>query len=141
MKRLCLVVSSLLLFGLSYAQSSGVEPVRAATHTLNEALLGADTAKLRVLLHDSVSYGHSNGWVERKHDMLRNLASAKLRYHKVAQEITQVTSLGDMSLVRSQGLFVVSLDGQEIALKLHVLQIWMRELGKWRLVARQSTKL
>jgi hypothetical protein len=34
-------------------------------------------------LHNDVSYGHSNGWVETKTNIIKNLYNGKLAYKKI----------------------------------------------------------
>lgn len=135
-----LVLSFILLFVCSL--SIGQYNVQENARFLDQALVEKDTAKLQVLLHPSLSYGHSNGWVESKPELIMHLLNGKLTYGSIeSKEISREQTGDDLTLVRSESRISFILDGKPGELKLHVLQVWKREGYKWQLIARQSTKM
>ncbi len=133
-----LFISLLFVNATALAQTSYL---KEAVLKLDKALIAKDTITLKQLLHKNLSYGHSNGWVENKQEVIHDLVSDKLSYLKIeSRDHTWVTDK-DWVSVRSTTEIRYILDGKEGALKMHVLQVWMKTNKGWQLIARQSTKL
>lgn len=130
-------VAILLFFVYSSVQAQSLD---AAIEKLNIALIRKDTAALNKLVHNSISYGHSNGWIESKADMKADLYNGKLVYNTIGQEITETLQEGNMACVRSNATIDVVYNGKPMTFKLHVLQVWNKTGKNWQLVARQSVK-
>ena len=60
-----LFVLSLLIVKSSFTQIDSVG-LKTAMQKLDKALLDKDEAVLKQVLHKNVSYGHSNGWIQRE---------------------------------------------------------------------------
>jgi len=108
---------------------------------LDEAFVKKDTAGLNRLLHEKLSYGHSNGWVESKKEVVEHLLNGKLAYHLVDSKVLSSEQTGDITIVRAESRIRYTLDGKDGELKLHVLQVWIRVQAQWQLIGRQSTKV
>lgn len=136
-------ITIILLFVCSaaFAGKPDTTGIYKAVHQLNQALVQKDSAMLKKLLHKKVTYGHSNGWVETKRDVIEDLFNGTLVYNKIDQGALEVTEEQDIVFVRSAADVDVALKGTQIQLKLHILQVWMREKKGWILVSRQSTKI
>jgi len=134
--RLTIVV--LLISFFSFGQTSYL---RAAVAKLDKALIEKDTAILKQLLHDNVTYGHSNGWVETKADVLKDLTSGKLVYHTIKPDSSTWKTEVNWASRRSKTRVEVSLNGNRMDLNLHVLEVWLKTNKGWQLIARQSTKV
>ena len=65
----------ILLICCLNAQSQDSKPLISAARSLNSALIQKDSLLLVKLLHPSLSYGHSNGWVENKQEVIENNVS------------------------------------------------------------------
>lgn len=115
--------------------------LKDAAIKLDKALIQKDTVTLKQLLHNDVSYGHSNGWVETKGDIIKDLYNGKLAYKKIEHKNVKWTVGTDWGTVRSTDEINYILDGKPATLKLHVLNVWLKTGRGWQLVARQSTKL
>ncbi len=115
--------------------------LKKATVLLNEALLKKDSSVLMQLLDINIGYGHSNGWIQSKSDVLQDFASGKISYTKleVSDEKFQIQqqAVAIRNITTVEG--VVS--GNSFKMSLQVLQVWKRIKGKWVLIARQSVKL
>lgn len=136
MKQLLVIISFFVSVG-SFAQRTVQENVR----DLDIALVNRDSVFLNKYLHDHLSYGHSNGWVEKKDELVKHLFNGKLNYGKIESKELSVEQTGDVSLVRLESNIKYVLDGKEGGLKLHVLQVWLRVGYEWKLLSRQSTKI
>ena len=91
-------------------------------------------------LDDSLSYGHSNGWIETKADFLENLGS-KLVYHSVSEDSLRITVHGNIAHARFVGDFNVSLNGKRNTYHLRVLEVWVKSGNLWKLFARQAIRM
>lgn len=125
-------------FGVCGAQTMFVKQAAAK---LEKALVAKDTVTLKQLLHKNLSYGHSNGWVQSKEEVVKDLVSGKIIYEKMESRDPQWTTGSDWATLRTTTDLNFLMDGKEGVLKLHVLQVWMKTNKGWQLLARQSTKL
>jgi len=136
--RAWIITIVLFISSVSFGQRSFLKD---AVSKLDKALIEKDTATIKQLLHKNVTYGHSNGWVETKEDVIKDLASGKLVYHTInSDSITWKTEAGWAS-VRSKTRVEVSLNSNSMELNLHILEVWLKTNKGWQLIARQSTKL
>ncbi|MDQ3550766.1 MAG: nuclear transport factor 2 family protein, partial [Bacteroidota bacterium] len=100
--------------------------LKEAAIKLEKALIQKDTVTLKQLLHNDVSYGHSNGWVETKGDIIKDLYNGKLAYKKIEHK-SVIWAVGpDWGTVRSTDEINYILDGKPATLKLHVLNVWLK---------------
>ncbi len=95
---------------------------------------------LKGLLSEQVTYGHSNGWIETKKDVIADLFSGKLTYKKITSENITVASSGTTATARMAASVEIDMSGTPLALKLKVLQVWIWRKNHWELLARQSVK-
>lgn len=95
---------------------------------------------LSSMLHEQLTYVHSNGWMESRKEVLDNLATAHLVYENVDHKIIQCTSVGDMGIIHGEGIFSVRLEGTPIVIKLLYSEVYVRDGDKWLLIARHANK-
>lgn len=90
-------------------------------------------------IDDSLSYGHSNGWVENKNEFIENLGQ-KIVYHSIKEDSVRVSVNRNTAHARFTADIDVSLNGQRSRFHLRVLEVWVRNGKSWRLFARQAVK-
>ncbi|MBK8405711.1 MAG: nuclear transport factor 2 family protein [Saprospiraceae bacterium] len=129
------------LFFLTNASAQKNELLLQKVQSLNQALLSQDSSTLRSLLHKDLSYGHSNGWIENVHELIHNNATGYLKYQKIEADSISVKLINKTAVVRFNATHDIILNGKSISLKLHVCQTWIKDKRKWKLLARQSTKV
>lgn len=140
--RFIIVLCSVFLSVVAVAQVDSVS-LKEAMSNLDKALINKDEKALTQLLDEDVSYGHSNGWVQNKTDIINDLKSGKLIYNKLENTVVTIVAINkEWATVRTntnaQGS---SSSVPTFDLKLHVLQVWLKTKNGWQLLARQSTKL
>jgi hypothetical protein len=137
-----LTISLLFVSAISFAQVDSVS-LKQAMSDLDKALVSKDEKTLVQLLHPEVSYGHSNGWVQNKTDIINDLKSGKLIYDKLESTNVNIVAINNnWATVRtSTNATGRSTSIPTFELKLHVLQVWLKTKTGWQLLARQSTKL
>jgi hypothetical protein len=136
--RLGITILILLISSFSFGQTSFLKD---AVSKLDKALIEKDTTTLKQLLHKNVTYGHSNGWVETKEDVIKDLASGKLIYYSIKSDSLVWNAEGNWASVRSKTKAEVAVNSSRMELTLHVLEVWLKTNKGWQLIARQSTKL
>ncbi len=123
---------------LSFAQTSFL---KEAVAKLDKALIEKDTVVLKQLLNKDLTYGHSNGWVETKTDVIKDIISGKLAYYTIdGKEVKWILS-NNIATMRNTSFIKYEKDGKPGELTLHVLQVWLKTNKGWQLLARQSAKL
>lgn len=126
----------------SFSYSQAQERLVLSVQELNSAMVSRNYERIDQLLHQKCYYGHSNGWVEHKHDIIENLKSSKLTYRKITLDSIEIQKIS--SKTRSV-VYLANVSGElsqkpfEIHLK--VVQLWMKQRGRWKLVLRQAVKL
>ena len=107
---------------------------------LHYFLVTNNSAALHQKLNTALSYGHSNGWIETKKDVINNIATKCLVYNSI--EVDSITQhiQGKTGYVRFVGNCDVIYKGTSNIFKLKVLEVWTKRKGKWQLLARQAVK-
>lgn len=124
----------------SFAQADTVV-LKEAMAKLDRALIEKDTTILKTLLHADASYGHSNGWVETKKDVLSDLVSGLLTYKSLINDKVSLVVNEKWASARMTTKATGVREGKDFDLTLHVLQVWIKTKNGWKLIARQSAKL
>lgn len=123
-----------------YAQVDSVG-LKDAMQKLDKALLGKDNATLELVLHKDLSYGHSNGWVQSKVDVINDFKSGKLRYNKIENNSLSILNINKKwATVRTNTNAEGVVNNNAFKLTLHVMQVWIKTKKGWQLLARQSAK-
>jgi hypothetical protein len=103
------------------------------------AALTDKNADISSFLEDSLSYGHSNGWIETKKDFIENFGR-KLIYHTIGMDSLSYSIIKGIAHVRFVGNFDVSLDGKRNVYRLKVLEVWVKRNKSWKILARQAVR-
>ena len=115
--------------------------LKEAVAKLDKALIAKDTLLLKQLLHKDVTYGHSNGWVESKADVIKDLITGKLAYNKIDSKNVKWIVTNNIATIRNSSDITYVLEGKTGELHLHVVQVWLKTNKGWQLLTRQSTKI
>ena len=134
------VLCFLLLLSTTMVSAQNAE-VKEAMSKLETILVGNDTTGLGNLLHPELGFGHSNGWVQTRADVINDLVSGKLRYKKLDRFEEQWTETENVVAVRYTSPVTYVLNGTEGSLDLHIVQVWIHTKQGWQLLTRQSTKI
>ena len=115
--------------------------LKEALQKLDKALMHKDELVLRSLLHNNISYGHSNGWVQSKADVFNDFKSGKLVYNIIESSSVSILDIGkNHAAVKMNSNAEGVVNGNAFNLKLHVLQVWLKTKKGWQLYSRQSAK-
>lgn len=120
------------------AQAADEPAVAAAVESLRQAMMAADETKLKALTADQLSYGHSSGRVETKPEFIAPIVTKKTVFKTLTLSDQKITLAGDEAVVRHVLTSDVEADGKTTPVKLGVLQVWQKNNGQWKLLARQA---
>ena len=141
MGKLLLGFLVLFLVNSSFAQVDSVG-LKNEMQKLDKALLQKDENVLRSVLHKDVSYGHSNGWIQSRSDILNDFNSGKLTYNKIENNSSAIVTISKKyATVKTNTNAEGVVNGTAFNLKLHIMQFWIKtKKHGWQLIARQSAK-
>ena len=124
----------------SFAQIDSIG-LKNAMQQLDKALLEKDETVLRSVLHKEVSYGHSNGWIQGKNDILNDFTSGKLAYNKIENNSSAIITISKKyATVKTNTNAEGMVNNTAFKLTLHIMQFWIKTKKGWQLIARQSAK-
>ena len=107
----------------------------------HQALVKKNTVSINQQTDKALSYGHSNGWVETKNEMIKNLETGYTSYKSIKEDSLKITMNGNMANARFVGDYEVSLNGGNIVVyHLKVLEVWVKKGNRWILFARQAVR-
>jgi ketosteroid isomerase-like protein len=136
-----LAASGLLLSGSAGAQAGDEAAVADAVETLRKALFEANKAKLEQVAAPQISYGHSDGRVETKEQFINGVMTRKQVLKSLAYPELKVAVVGNAAIARHLHLSESELDGKTTTTRIGVLQVWQKQDGGWKLLARQAFRL
>jgi len=123
---------------IAYAESADEAAVKKAVDDLNKAMIAADKAKLEMLTADAMSYGHSAGKVETKKEFVDVVAGKKTTYKSITISEPTVQVTGNNAVARHTYAVEFESDGKPGSAKIGVMQVWVKDGGNWKLLARQA---
>lgn len=114
--------------------------IKESMLSLDKAMIEKDTLRLNKLLHNKLTLGHSNNWVETKSSMLQSLINKEVIYTSIEQVGAVKIHFSTRKLITSRRDINVSgvVNANTFDVKLNVLEIWTYENKSWQLLARQS---
>jgi hypothetical protein len=143
MKKIVIFLLTSFVALSAFGQSSEEAKVWARADALRKAVFETkDSAVLNDLVGSKVTYGHSTGNIEDKPTMIHNAIVSKTTYRNSSVEKLSIAFIKETAILRE--IFrATSVDekGVESPLNLGILQVWIKEQGKWKLFARQAVKV
>lgn len=135
------IITILLILAANAAMAqSDSDELKKAIKDLNTALIKKDTVMLKKLVHDEVTYGHSNGWIETKQDILNDLINRSIEYDVIEQTEPEIVLEGSAAAVRSNAIVALKQKGKPVELDIHIFQAWAKTKTGWQLIGRQSIR-
>jgi Domain of unknown function (DUF4440) len=106
----------------------------------HQALVKKNTISINQQTDKALSYGHSNGWVETKNELLKDLETNVISYGSITEDSINITMNGNMANVRFVGDFNATMKSTTATYRLKVLEVWIKKGNRWVLFARQGVK-
>ncbi|MGD9802354.1 MAG: nuclear transport factor 2 family protein [Hyphomicrobiaceae bacterium] len=124
------------------AESADEASVAAAVEALRVAIVKADKAKLTELAHEKLAYCHSSGKLETRDEYVTAYTNGKNTYKNLTLADHQNIVAGNNAIARHT--FAAEIDrggGKVDNIKIGITQVWVKENGAWKLLARQGYKI
>lgn len=134
--------AALLLPSLVHAQHGEEAQVAHAVEALTKAMIAVDRAQLEALTSPALSYGHSAGKIEDRKQFIASLEGRENAFKTIHLSEQTIGLSSDEAIVRH--LFTaetVNPAGQVTPVRIGVLQVWTKDGGSWRLLARQAYRI
>src|SRR5262250_99341 len=131
----------LLLFVFSFVFANAQTEEEKLTTTVKEfhqALVNKNTTSINQQTDKALSYGHSNGFVETKADVIKHLETGFLVYHSFKEDSLQITMDESVAKVRFVADITATMNGNDTNVHLKVLEVWVKKGKRWILFARQG---
>jgi len=138
---LALGASALSFSGSASADAADEAAVTQNVETLRKALLEADRSKLEQVAATQISYGHSDGRVENKEQFIHGVMTRKQVVKSLAFPDLKLAVVGNAAVARHIYLAESELDGKQTTTRISALQVWQKQDGGWKLLARQGFRL
>ncbi len=122
-------------------QKSETKEVEAAVEELRAAMISGDKKALEDISAEELSYGHSGGHVENQAEFVDKIASGKSDFVTIDLSNQQIQLVDNVAIVRHDLTATTNDNGKAGNVHLHVLSVWLKRNGKWKMVARQAVKL
>jgi len=138
---LAIGVSSLVSGSPALAEGGDEAAVKQNVEALREALLKADKAQLERLSADQISYGHSDGRVQNKAEFIDGVMTRKANVKSIDFPDLKIAVAGDAAIARHISESESETDGKPNNVRIGTLEVWQKQGGNWKLLARQGYKL
>ena len=133
--------SSLLFKDSASAQAGDEAAVTQSIEAMRQGILQQDKAKLDQVCASQISYGHSDGRSETKEQFINGVMNRKQTQKSLAFPDLKVTMVGNVAIARHIYLGESELDGKQTTTRIGALQVWQKQDGGWKLLARQGFRL
>ncbi len=136
-------VITILLLNTSFfcTAQTDEEKLIATVKEFHQALVKQNTVSINQQTDKAVSYGHSNGWVQSKKDLIKDFETGKISYQSFKEDSITVLMNDNMANVRFIADITASVNGTTVNnYHLKVLEVWVKKSKRWVLFARQAVK-
>jgi hypothetical protein len=108
---------------------------------LKTALVAKDSITLSKLLSDDVSYGHTNGMIQTKAQLIRSVVSGEQDYKTVEPSDLNVRVYDNTAVANVKLDIMMNYEGKPLELHMNAVLVWVKKDKDWKLVARQSVNI
>jgi hypothetical protein len=135
-------VLTVILFFVSFVAlaQTDEDKLTATVKEFHQALVKKNTISINQQTDKALSYGHSNGWVETKADIIKDLETGYISYQSYKEDSITVLINGNMANVRFVADITATMKEATNAYHLKVLEVWVKKGKRWVLFARQAVK-
>jgi ketosteroid isomerase-like protein len=120
------------------AASADEAAVAQAVEALRKAILEQDKTTLEALTAEQLSYGHSGGRVETRAQFIEGVMTRKALLKSLTLSDHTIAIVGNDAIARHTWASESETDGKPTSTKIGVLQVWQKQGGTWKLLARQA---
>jgi len=126
------------LIGPARAEGGDEAAVKKAVADMRTAYLNKDKAALEAMTLAQLTYSHSDGRIEDKAKFIEGVMNRKATVKSLEYPEMTVAIAGDTAIVRHLWVSESELDGKTTNTRIGVMQVYKKQDGGWKLVARSS---
>ncbi|MGG9963326.1 nuclear transport factor 2 family protein [Ferruginibacter sp. SUN106] len=134
------VILSLLFFISAVAQTADEKKLIETVKEFHQALIQKNTIALNQQTDKALSYGHSNGWVQSKKDLIKDFETGYISYQGFKEDSITVAINENMANVRFVADVTATMKETTSNFHLKVLEVWVKKGKRWVLFARQAIR-
>jgi ketosteroid isomerase-like protein len=136
------LLTILFFFLVAFANAQADEEKLITTvKEFHQALVKKNTVSINQQTDKALSYGHSNGWIQTKTDIIKDFERGYISYQSFKEDSIVVMMNGNMANVRFVADIAATLKGTAVNnFHLRVLEVWTKKGNRWVLFARQAIK-
>lgn len=141
MKKIIAIISIACCFNMiAAAQSAKQLAVAQTIEQLKKAMIDGDSAVLDALTLPELSYGHSSGHIDNKQEFIAKIVSGKSDFVTIELAEQSISIVNNTAIVRHQLNASTNDGGKPGEVHLHVMLVFQKQHGSWKLLARQAVK-
>jgi hypothetical protein len=141
--RVILTILSLLFFANAFAQKKENTDSVKLVETIkqfHQAMVNKNTTSINQQTDKALSYGHSNGWVETKTELIKDLETGVISYESYKEDSITVLMNDNMANVRFVADINATMKNKPAIYHLKILEVWIKKGNRWVLFGRQAVK-
>lgn len=140
MKSILFFIILLVFAKVGFCQIAEEGKLISTVKEFHQALVNRNTVSLNQQTDKALSYGHSNGWVETKADLIKDLETGYISYQGFKEDSVTVAINGNLANVRFVADVAATMKGTTSNFRLKVLEVWVKKSKRWVMFARQAVK-
>lgn len=109
--------------------------------SLKNSLIAKDSVTLMYLLANDVTYGHTNGVIQTKAEIIRSVMSGEQDYKSIEPSNMDIRIYENTGVVTMNSKVSMNYQNKPLDMNMFVTLVWIKSKNDWKLVARQSVKL
>src|SRR4051794_2083340 len=129
------------LIGPALAESGDDAAVKKAVEEMRTAYIKQDKAQLEALTLPQLTYSHSDGRIQNKAEFIQGVMDRKATVKSLEYPDLTIHVAGDTAIVRHLWVSDTEQDGKTTNTKIGVMQVYKKQDGGWKLLARSSYRL
>ncbi len=123
------------------AQSGDEAAVAQAVEEFRQAYLSKDLKQFEKLCADKMSFGHSSGKLENKKQFIDDVTGPRSVWKFIELSKQTIQIVGNNAIVRHIFTGENVSEGKTNPIKIGILMVWVKQDGRWKLLARQAYKV
>lgn len=109
--------------------------------SLKNSLIGKDSVEMMNLLANEVTYGHTNGLIQTKPQLIRDVMNGVQDYQSIEPSNMGIRIYENTAVVTMNSKVTMNYQGKPLEMNMFVTLVWIKNNNDWKLVARQSVKV
>jgi hypothetical protein len=135
------ILFSLLLCVTAFSQEQDENLIRTLEGREREVILKNDTMQLSILMSEKIVVQNPENAIVGFRQIIDRVKTGKINYTSFERKIEKISFLNGMTVVMGLEILVPQGDTQNAGktLKRRFTNVWTKEMGTWKLTARQAT--